>query len=109
MVSRKDKHVELVEDVGDTSLTCLVDWFAVGQVFRNIFENAIDASPNRGVVTVTCAMVELDEVTAIEISIQDNGSGVALEVRTSLFDAFFTTKPKGTGLGARFIIRLPRD
>ena len=101
-------------------------------MFRNIFENAIDACPDRGVVTVTCGTIELEEDFAIEISIQDNGLGVLPEARGEVFDAFFTTKTKGTGLGmaiarriieahggqlelgaanggAQFIIRLPRD
>jgi hypothetical protein len=77
-------------------------------------------------------MIKLDNNPAIEISIQDNGLGIVSEVRGEVFDAFFTTKPKGTGLGmaiarriieahggqldlgvadggAQFIIRLPRD
>ncbi|HJN12974.1 MAG TPA: protoglobin domain-containing protein [Pirellulaceae bacterium] len=131
-VSRREKHIEIVENLGETDLGCSVDWFAAGQVFRNIFENAIDASPDRGVVTVSCGMIKLDNNPAIEISIQDNGLGIVSEVRGEVFDAFFTTKPKGTGLGmaiarriieahggqldlgvadggAQFIIRLPRD
>ena len=131
-VSRKGKHVELVEALGDRALGCSVDWFAIGQVFRNIFENAIDACPDRGLVTVASRTVELDESSAIEVSITDNGPGIAAEARAELFDAFFTTKIKGTGLGmaiarrimeahggqlelgdedggAQFIIRLPRD
>ena len=67
----------------------------------------------------------------IEISIQDNGPGIPPDVRPEVFEAFFTTKTKGTGLGmaiarriieahggelnlgdtdggAQFVIRLPR-
>ncbi|MBP90617.1 MAG: hypothetical protein CMJ64_28560 [Planctomycetaceae bacterium] len=130
-VSRKEKRVELVESVEDTAFSWSADWFAVGQVFRNIFENAIDACPDRGVVSVTSRTVELDEGSMIEVSIQDNGPGIALETRAEVFEAFFTTKTKGTGLGmaiarriieahggqlelgdpdrgAQFIVRLPR-
>jgi signal transduction histidine kinase len=131
-VSRKGKRVKLVENLGETFLTCSADWFAVGQVFRNIFENAIDACADPGVVTVTCSTIEGDTGPEIEISIQDNGPGVAPEARAEVFDAFFTTKTKGTGLGmaiarriidahggqlelgdvdhgAQFVIRLPRS
>lgn len=105
-VSRKGKHVKLVETIGDTELRCSVDWFALGQVFRNIFENAIDACPEQGIVSVACRAVDLDEDSAIEVSITDNGPGVAAEARASVFDAFFTTKTKGTGLGMAIARRI---
>lgn len=131
-VSRKEKQIKLIENCGQTSLSCSADWFAVGQVFRNIFENAIDACADPGVVIVTGGTVELNEGPAIEVSIEDNGPGIAPEARAEVFDAFFTTKTKGTGLGmaiarriieahsgqldlgdsdrgARFIIRLPLE
>ena len=33
------------------------------------------------------------------LEIEDNGAGIASDDRTKIFDAFFTTKPGGTGLG----------
>ena len=130
-VSRTEKHIELVENLRQTDLSCFADWFALGQVFRNIFENAIDACADPGVVTIGCNPIQDDAGPAIEVSIQDNGPGVAPKARGEVFDAFFTTKTKGTGLGmaiarriieahegqldladsdggARFVLRLPR-
>jgi signal transduction histidine kinase len=82
----------------------------LNQAFMNLFANAIDAldesnqgktyaliekSPN--VITIRTSADE-DKVT---IRIADNGPGMPEEVRSKLFNAFFTTKPegKGTGLG----------
>jgi PAS domain S-box-containing protein len=131
-LSRKEKEIELVENLNGMELSCSADWFALGQVFRNIFENAIDAAADPGVVTVYCRSTVLEESPAIEVAIQDNGRGVAADARRQVFDAFFTTKTKGTGLGmaiarriieahggqlelgdseggAEFVIQLPRE
>jgi len=35
----------------------------------------------------------------VEVSVRDNGPGVPSAIRRRLFEAFFTTKPKGVGLG----------
>jgi signal transduction histidine kinase len=47
-----------------------------------------------------------EESPAIEVAIQDNGSGVAADARRYVFDAFFTTKTKGTGLGMAIARRI---
>lgn len=105
-ISRKGKQVKLVEDLRVADPSCSADWFAVEQVFRNIFENAIDVCPDPGVVSVKCETIELNDDSAIEVSIQDNGPGVATEARGTLFEAFFTTKTKGTGLGMAIARRI---
>jgi len=105
-VSRTEKKIELAEDSGAISLNCSADWFALGQVFRNIFENAIDACADPGVVKVTGRTTELGEGSGIEIAIQDNGPGIPPEARAEVFDAFFTTKTKMTGLGMAIARRI---
>jgi len=67
------------------------------QVFVNILNNAIDAMPEGGEVTIT-SLFRLDEV---QITVSDTGPGIPDEYRLKAFDPFFTTKKigKGTGLG----------
>ncbi|MEA5593875.1 AAA family ATPase [Rivularia sp. UHCC 0363] len=82
----------------------------LNQAFMNLLANAIDAldesnegkayaeiEKNPNIITIRTSADE-DKVT---ISIADNGPGMTEEVRSKLFNAFFTTKPegKGTGLG----------
>jgi signal transduction histidine kinase len=105
-VVRKTKEVRLIEQVGNTDLSCNVDWFAMGQVFRNIFENAIAACPNPGTIVLQCVPAKYDGKSAMQIAIQDNGTGLTPEARARVFDAFFTTKSKGTGLGMAIAKRL---
>lgn len=75
----------------------------------NLVINARDVCAVRGRVCITVATRTLADVEAagrragdyVTLSVQDNGSGIAPEIRDQLFDAYFTTKPagKGTGLG----------
>jgi two-component system nitrogen regulation sensor histidine kinase GlnL len=45
----------------------------------------------------------------LEVSIQDNGKGIAEELRQHLFEAFVTNKPGGTGLGLALVAKTVRD
>jgi signal transduction histidine kinase len=67
----------------------------LSQVWTNILDNAIDASPERGEITIH-TWVENGNAC---IGIADEGSGVALEHRDHIFEPFFTTKPAGVGTG----------
>ncbi len=67
------------------------------QIITNLIDNGMDAQPGRGVVRIK---VTQDD-DAVWIRVEDDGEGIAQEVRGHIFDSFFTTKPagKGTGLG----------
>lgn len=105
-VARDDKNVQLIEEI-DGDLTVNIDWFAMGQVFRNILENAIYACANPGLIKVRCQEITLRQEEAIEVSILDNGSGFDDQTTSDqIFDAFFTTKTKGTGLGMAITKRI---
>jgi signal transduction histidine kinase len=65
------------------------------QVFDNILSNAIDALGGAG--TVEMKVSKQGKVASVEC--HDDGDGVPEEIRDKLFDPFFTTRPKGIGLG----------
>ncbi len=65
--------------------------------FLNIIVNAVEAMPNQGGV-LTLKTSE-DKYGRCKILISDNGRGMNEEVQQKLFDPFFTSKQKGTGLG----------
>ncbi|MBW1975738.1 MAG: two-component sensor histidine kinase [Deltaproteobacteria bacterium] len=67
------------------------------QVFLNILNNAFEAVPDGGIVSITSWEVDADKVA---VSIQDNGHGMDEETMKHIFEPFFTTKKSyGTGLG----------
>jgi signal transduction histidine kinase len=71
----------------------------LGQVFRNVFENAIEVSPNAGRIAVRLAKTTKDGDPALEITIDDQGPGIGRELRNQVFELLYTTKQDGTGMG----------
>lgn len=67
----------------------------LSQVWTNLLDNAIDASPEKGVIAIRTWVEDGDAC----IGIADQGSGVAPEHREHIFEPFFTTKPAGVGTG----------
>jgi signal transduction histidine kinase len=76
----------------------------INQVWMNLIDNAIDAAPEKGHVSVTAILEGADVI----VTVVDDGPGVAPEVRERIFDPFFTTKPvgEGTGLGLDIVRRI---
>jgi PAS domain S-box-containing protein len=67
------------------------------QVLMNLMLNGIEAMKETGgMLTVKS---RLDEDSQIEISVNDTGAGLPLGKADQIFDAFFTTKPQGSGMG----------
>jgi signal transduction histidine kinase len=69
----------------------------LNQVWLNLVDNAIDAAPDGGHVTVAAG----HERQSIVVRVIDDGPGIAAADLDRIFDQFYTTKPvgKGTGLG----------
>jgi signal transduction histidine kinase len=78
----------------------------LNQVWTNLIDNALDAVPESGHVSVEASR-HSDLVT---VRVIDDGTGIPSEIRDHIFDPFFTSKPvgQGTGLGldiARQLVR----
>jgi len=77
------------------------------QVFNNLILNAIQATPEGGVITVKGENLNMEKTKNLPlkdgkyvmIEIRDKGIGIPEEVISKIFDPFFTTKQKGSGLG----------
>jgi hypothetical protein len=100
------KSIQLREHSDQLDLRCRVDRFAIGQVWRNILENAIQVSADGGQIKVHCAEAVLDGRASVRIGIADEGAGMTFDQRMRIFEPFFTTKTKGTGLGMAIAHRI---
>ncbi len=74
---------------------CRCDPAMIQQVLLNLLLNALDATAEEGSINVAMRCDGPD----YEITVSDNGCGIAEEYRDRVFDPFFTTKGTGTGLG----------
>ena len=79
----------------------------INQVFQNLIINAIQAMPAGGTIRVQGENVAvqpesdlpLDPGNYVKTSIQDQGIGIPAEHLSRIFDPYFSTKQKGSGLG----------
>ncbi|MDQ8027319.1 MAG: HAMP domain-containing sensor histidine kinase [Brevundimonas sp.] len=71
----------------------------LGQVFRNLIDNARSFSPADGEVRLTLLRDEIDE-RAIHVRVEDDGPGIPAETLETVFERFYTSRPRGTAFGA---------
>lgn len=91
----------------DDSVAADIDEGQISQVINNLIINAEQAMPEGGTITVSVERIELDKDhgmpldkgSYVKISIEDKGVGIPAEDHQRVFDPFFSTKPKGSGLG----------
>jgi two-component system NtrC family sensor kinase len=90
-------HVQIKKQLSGDLQETMLDENQIEQIFVNLLLNAVQAIEEKGVITVTSRMGENRKKALIEIV--DSGSGIASENMAKIFEPFFSTKPKGTGLG----------
>jgi PAS domain S-box-containing protein len=84
-----------------------IDEGQMGQVFSNLFINAAEAMPAGGQIEVEADVVDFDAVRSlplppgryVRMSVTDHGAGIPPDVLPRIFDPYFTTKNRGSGLG----------
>lgn len=89
------KNITLNETWSDTDLYIKGESNQIKQVFINILKNAVEAIESEG--HIEFAMTAEDDL--VRITITDDGIGMKPEVVENIFQPFYTTKEKGTGLG----------
>ena len=88
----------MIREFGDLPpVQCVIS--QLNQVWMNLFINAVNAMPDRGVITVSTGMEDRAGAAWAWIRIADTGTGIAPENLSRIFDPFFTTQPVGSGTG----------
>ena len=91
------QHIMVEKDLSSDMQDMLLDVSLMEQVFVNIIINAVEAIKDNGIITISSQMVPNQLYGKIEIA--DNGCGIPPENLGRIFEPFFSTKKKGTGLG----------
>jgi len=71
------------------------------EALRNIVQNAVDAMPAGGTLTMTTALAD----GFVELTVADTGEGIAQEHLQDIFQLYFTTKENGNGVGLPLALR----
>ena len=97
------QNIEVLEDLDPALPAIQADPMQLHQVFVNLMNNAAEAMPGGGELTLRTRPGPAPGFVAIEV--QDTGTGISEENMKEIFTPFFTTKPigKGTGLGLAII------
>jgi two-component system, NtrC family, sensor kinase len=90
-------NVSVQTDLGTNLPLLLCDGSKITQLLINLLNNARDAMPRGGTITISSGF-DLGS-NRLVLSVQDEGSGIASEIRSKIFDPFFTTKTVGSGTG----------
>jgi signal transduction histidine kinase/CHASE3 domain sensor protein len=109
------KGVDMVAHLDDCACLVEADAAQIRQVLLNLLLNALDATPEGGVVEVrirsistssTDRTTDTQQPGGIELTVTDTGSGLPRENRHRIFDPFFSTRETGLGLGLAICRRI---
>ncbi len=98
----KVQGVVLQTALGKETPSILADADEIGQIFSNLFANALFEMKQGGDLTVT---LESNDKEAL-VTVSDTGGGIPEEHLNNIFDPFFTTKERGTGFGLSVVLRI---
>lgn len=104
----QEQNLRCITQIADDLWPAELDAGQMTQVLTNLFLNAQQAMPAGGTLRVECANLTLAAQNTrlglepgryLKITVQDEGIGIPEEIIKKIFDPYFSTKPKGSGLG----------
>jgi PAS domain S-box-containing protein len=104
--------VELETSLPSNLPQVLGDETALAEAFAHLLVNAAEASADRSKPRITLSAKPVREgrhSAAVVVTVQDNGTGIAPEIKEKIFSPFCTTKPRGMGLGLPIVKRTVFD
>ncbi len=100
-----EKNIKVTMDLADDLPSIKSDFNQLKQVFLNLFQNSIEATPSGGILNI---ITEVDDSNVL-IRIIDSGTGIKTEDPDLIFEPFFTTKVTGVGLGLANVKKIIKD
>lgn len=91
------RHITLEKQFSAAMPDILLDKDQIQQIFVNLLLNALQATEDKGIITISSYITP--DQNCVKCEIADTGCGIPPEHMLKIFEPFFSTKPKGTGLG----------
>lgn len=101
----EDRKISVVLDMPAALPPVALDVNQLEQVYFNLLKNALEAMHDGGTITITVSSDDTD----VAVAIRDTGKGMTTDQLANLFEAYRTTKPKGSGLGLMISSRIVHD
>jgi PAS domain S-box-containing protein len=98
----QDRDVIVQEELGEALPLIPANADQLKQAFYNLIKNAVQALNHGGILRVTTSRSD----THLEISFEDNGTGISVEDMAHITEPYFTRKKDGTGLGLFIVQRI---
>jgi len=102
----KDKQIKFNLELSSDISQIQADEDQIRQVLMNIIINAIQAIPKKGEIKIKTEKTLLKGEPVIKLIIEDSGIGIIEKDFNQIFDPFFSTKEKGSGLGLSIVYKL---
>jgi PAS domain S-box-containing protein len=104
----KKKEIQVIKCLADNLPFCFADPQLIEQLILNLVINAVEAMKDMNgnkKIKITSSR----EKDRIVLSVSDSGPGVPPEIRSSIFEPFYTTKDNSTGIGLSIVHRIVTD
>ena len=105
------RDIPLVSELSPSLPTLWASKVQIQQVLVNLCNNALDAMPKGGMLTVSTGVERQPDGEHVVLKVRDTGVGIPEAIRTRIFEPFFTTKDvgKGTGLGLALVYEMVQN
>lgn len=115
--SLRGSNVKCEFSIADDILPVEVDEGQMSRVINNLVINASQSMPDGGIINIRienviitkAANMPIGEGNYVLISVQDHGKGIPEESLKKIFDPYFTTKKKGSGLGLAVVYSIVKS
>lgn len=99
-------NIVISTEFEQSPLTVRIDSQQVQQVLWNLYLNSIQAMPNGGNLKASTRIINRRNKKLAIVEVTDTGSGINKKDKDKIFEPFYTTKIKGTGLGLASVYRI---
>jgi len=101
--------VQLHADALEGEILMNIDAEQFRQVFKNLFQNAIDAMEGKGEILIRSDRIEKNGDHFARIQVSDTGPGIPAALAATIFQPYVTSKKQGNGLGLAIVEKIIID